>query len=625
MRIDSFEIFNYKGLHSAKIEGLSTQALVVLSGKNGTGKTLVLEALLLNWTGSTSLVDFVGPWSDELFIDMTITFSDDDLNAIRGWYERLHQALPALQTSYHLRHSANKLKNEWKLDREDDLLKTVRSKQFTTAHRFSIIDMLPAHRSINASSNNHVDLGMFDIERVDQERQNQADSVRYRGGLQLPDVSSYLLTLHYQQFLAREQGIVVDDEYGRITEVFERTTGKKISRPQYDRLKGGRISVLTPSGQRHELEHLSSGELEMIGLAYFIRRLSADGGILFIDEPEQHLHPTLQAGLFESMRDIASRAQVFVVSHSVKLIALAPTEGLVQVSASTEPASNQLSQIQMKLQRAELISDLGIVPADILQNDLLLVVEGETDSKLLRGVFPIELGRAHVVVAGSSKQVLQAHRTLSNMPPSIPWLCLIDRDLRSMEESVELQIEYQNLHVWPVRSIESLFLNAKLLVATKRHISVEVTVNRANVESMMVELAADLQNDVLEEIVRFELRDQFPMPAPPSTGSRFDKLRQELHAAAATTSVRADSVEAVVDAERRKLEQRWASDWRELVDSKVMLAKLAKSIGLGRNDGELLDMLAAQARDNADVRPPELELFKSRLLSLFGTPPKGLE
>ncbi|GGU61332.1 hypothetical protein GCM10010178_62020 [Lentzea flava] len=64
----------------------------------------------------------------------------------------------------------------------------------------------------------------------------------------------------------------------------------------------------------------------MLNLIYFIRRLSARGGVLLIDEPEQHLHPSLQVALFDTMTEMAERAQVIAVSHSRNLIVSMPLD-----------------------------------------------------------------------------------------------------------------------------------------------------------------------------------------------------------------------------------------------------------------------------------------------------------
>src|SRR5690348_15796777 len=85
MRVSGFELVNYKGVALAKIENVHGEPVVLISGRNGTGKSLVLEALVSIWTGRYSLEERVGPWGDTAHFELSITLTDNEFAAVQEW------------------------------------------------------------------------------------------------------------------------------------------------------------------------------------------------------------------------------------------------------------------------------------------------------------------------------------------------------------------------------------------------------------------------------------------------------------------------------------------------------------------------------------------------------------
>lgn len=536
MRLAAVEVRNYKGIARAKIDGLESEPIVIVSGRNGTGKSLLLEAIVGVWSGRYSMQSRVGPWGDELAIDLHVAFSAAEMEIIADWHQRIMGSACERKPTYNLRHIASAVR-KGRSDHVDNVIHVVRNSAFQRENPFSIIDFLPATRLVPSAPTTKVDLAMLNLDRVEEERVNMLDKfINNKAPANLPNVSSYLVTLDYQALLAERQGLQVPNEYQRLAHAFNEATTKTLLEPQYDPARGSNIDVELLSGHRHGLGDLSSGEQEMLALLYFVRRLSAAGGILCLDEPEQHLHPTLQAALFEGMRDVAERAQVVVVSHSVNLIAAAPISGLVQVSAPSDAETNQVSRLRDEPSRSQLVAELGITPAHLLQSDLLLVVEGDTDAQWLRAMFPVELGRAHLLIAGSATQVVSAHDTLEKAPPGIPWLCLRDRDLATAAEVDQLKQGRDHLYIWDRRAMESNFLNAELLSAVLTSLGRTVSVEEA---TSMLDAAVDpLKDEVLAELVKKELSRRHPAPTVGVEGNRLTKMEEHLRKYASINSAR---------------------------------------------------------------------------------------
>jgi len=283
---------------------------------------------------------------------------------------------------------------------------------------------------------------------------------------------------------------------------------------------------------------------------------------------------------------------------------------------------NQARRLSEDPDRLELIGMLGITPADLLQSDLILVVEGDTDAQWLRTLFPVELGRAHIMVAGSAAQVMDAHATLAATPVSVPWLCLRDRDLLTDDEVFALKEKFPNLHVWPRRAIESLVLDAELIAATVNSV-MATPVATDQVGAWLEEIAEPLRLDVLSALVDARLQYDFPAPGK-QKGDRFERMEAQLRRYAEVNEARADAVQSTKADQEAGLASRWGSEWPVLVDPKPVLAKLAERTSVFKSPAALISALFARARDDVSLRPAALEEFRTRISrALDSRPPVG--
>jgi len=93
-------------------------------------------------------------------------------------------------------------------------------------------------------------------------------------------------------------------------------------------IREGRVRVTTPwndaSGKPSEvlLDQLPSGERQCVMLFGEIARRKRQHGVLFIDEPEISMHPTLQRQSLAQLRRLARKLdmQVFLATHSAEIV-----------------------------------------------------------------------------------------------------------------------------------------------------------------------------------------------------------------------------------------------------------------------------------------------------------------
>ncbi|WP_329035928.1 AAA family ATPase [Streptomyces sp. NBC_00178] len=620
MRISQCEIINYRGLRHASFTDIGDEPLIVVSGQNGTGKSLVLNALKTFWSNTFHGYSDIGPWGDYCSIQVSVTLTEEEWETCRSWAPRVGlPALPPKQTAPFQERMYFSKGQGLREDSMTTIMHLLRNSVFRESNSFATLDFLPAVRYFPLVSSPGVDLSLLSSDSVASERRELYNRPGPNDLASFPNVVSYLAALDYEYLLNQRQGVTSEDDYGVIQRAFHAATGKSLTRPEINPSSlNSRIEVRLPDGHSHGLEALSSGEQEMLGIMYYMRRLSASGGVLLIDEPEQHLHPTLQAALFSVVQNLADRAQVWAVTHSPKLLATAPASAAYQLRSPSESVENQVQRLQDEPSRRALISDLGITVAALLQSDFLLVVEGETDSKWLLDLLPVELGRAHVLVAGSGKDVLAAHRTLENSPLGIPWLCLIDRDLMDEAEVQAKMSRFSHLHIWPFREIESLFLNAKLIFATLVNSGYEVT--EREVEVALGGSADDLQEDVIYQKTLKELNQLHPAPSPKREGGKYVQYEQYLRDYADSAVAKANDLNQVRSKVEAEVGRGWSKEWPVLVDPKAAISKIHGKFRCFANSAAFKDALTARIRLDESVRPVALEEFRRRITALLEAP-----
>lgn len=82
-----------------------------------------------------------------------------------------------------------------------------------------------------------------------------------------------------------------------------------------------RLRVKTGSGNEHSLDDLSAGEQQILIQLYLVSRSLMPGGLVMIDEPDLHLHPSLLS-LYLSRLELlvqSRKGQMMLTSHNPEL------------------------------------------------------------------------------------------------------------------------------------------------------------------------------------------------------------------------------------------------------------------------------------------------------------------
>ncbi|MFF1955979.1 ATP-dependent endonuclease [Streptomyces sp. NPDC058220] len=611
MKIASLLVRNFKGVREFSVEEVSKNPLVILAGKNGSGKSTLFHAVSLAWTGpesSTNYSELVGPWGGHAEIMITFTLTEYERRQISTFQSEAPEDALNCPQVITMHFSFNK-KNEHRWPTEDHWPDVLRNATFQKENSFASLDIIPAERSVARDSSVRIDPSLLEHDAIDRIRAEAISSLMDDWSrFTLSDVPQYLTSLDYLDLIAerkgesRNEGRSSDFEF--ITENFYRATGKRINRP--DLLRDGTVSlsIETPSGNRHTVGKLSSGELECLGLMYMARRIAAKGGVLLLDEPELHLHPALQTTITSAIQEGMQNAQMWLCTHSPSLINSASLDSLINVKPAAAQEENQAEKISEQSTRLEIMAELGMHPSATLQYDRMVIVEGETDRKYLQTLFPLETARSLVYVAGNKSAVLSMSKTLEKNEQLFPWVAICDRDLVDSTAATG-----GRLWVWSRRMIENCFLEGSVLSAAMGLVGPPLS--PTEVEEKLREIADSEKEDIsrllIEETVKERVGAAISLKVDKhDIGSYFE--REKLRAVESLTIL--DDVTREVNG---KLDSVWDESWKELANGKRVLANFLKFTPF-RGFQNLMDAICTAIALRPEVEPADIRKLREVLI-----------
>jgi len=197
--------------------------------------------------------------------------------------------------------------------------------------------------------------------------------------------------------------------------VFEMLLGpKRLADPQ------ARLQKLQyiQDGQTFDFDSLSSGEREVVNIAFDFQLRQPRDCIVFFDEPELHLHPELSYKLLGTLRSIGERNQFILSTHSPDVISASLDQSVVFVAPSKEDAAgtfeNQAIPVVESDETNQALRLLGQSIVIVALGKRIVLVEG-SESSLDKQTYGSILGDRHpglVLVPSGGKHVVESFDTV---------------------------------------------------------------------------------------------------------------------------------------------------------------------------------------------------------------------
>lgn len=622
MRVKRIETKNFGGLGSLILDELHQHHELFIGGRNGLGKSQLLLCIALASRSDISMQEvarFIGPshTTASITVDFLLDPSESELLATLAKQIQPDLAFRGsiLRSELQLERQAY-IHPQWSDENGDYSITSIMQDPVRRASAlFANVTYLPADRFVDRRSDLALSLTSLSRSRnfeLAQQTINQqvSDSNTFHNF----DVFSSLAALHYAGKLSegdhpKDRSSHLDDFFS-IARAFNRATGKQIKEPSLK--PDGRISldVLAPGGHEHGINMLSSGELVALQLLQFVKMHLHRGSILLVDEPEQHLHPSLQVEIANAVRDSAGDGQLWMVTHSPNILNTAPGKDVILLSRDHSTGATEANFADSQAKKLELLSDLGVAPGLWVPGDFIVIVEGQTDETYLRRLLPDRFASAFFVVGGNSSSV----RSLTNRmhhSGALPYMAILDRDGMPDYDRDQWNAGPTRF-MWSGYAIESLFLNPQWISATLSDIDPSWTEARA-----CEELEASFSYQCTE-VERRWLRKEVVRRVPSRDNHRASLRDYWVEA----QKVAAERV-SLVDSEETELKTLfatlWDSDKRTLVDPKKALGGFKQ--GVYKTTDHLISAMLKKLSTDDALTPDDLILLDTKIAALISGNP----
>jgi predicted ATPase len=433
-----------------------------------------------------------------------------------------------------------------------------------------------------------------------------------------------------------------EDRYEWIRDFVERALPGvgRLATPMRER--GTSVEFRT-GGDPIPLASMGSG-VEQLLFAAVVLSEPGERGLVALEEPESHLHPSAQRFLIDRLHE--AEAQVFVTTHAPVFVDQAQRKRIYRIAlvdnrSSVEPAGEAASL-------ARALADIGVRNSDVLLADAVLFVEDENDYQALAawastlgrpldayGLAVIPTGGAeHAARHGPMRSEVLAR--ISHEAGSIPHLFVVDRDERTDEEVAELtaRIGEERLHIWARRELENYLLVPRAILAGLRAKHCGQAANLASiaeVEEGELERRIASEADALNGLVLLKrirgrlggLAGGFLTREDAETlrGSAWDpelpRRVRETIVARLERDVGTLEVDRIVVEEQERLRDEWADPGRRLALApgeeilKRVCGSVGPSLGFSKRD---VALIASQMRP--DEIPEEIQVLVHRIAGL---------
>jgi len=311
------------------------------------------------------------------------------------------------------------------------------------------------------------------------------------------------------------------DPFVRYQEVFTRLLpGKKLE--SIDPRQPKEFQFRQKDSQPLPFSALSSGEQEVVKIAFNLLWKRIRHCVILLDEPELHLHPTLAFRLIESLKEVGNYTnQFFFFTHSADLISTYYSTGNVYFIDDQAKAGNQAQRLSeldpghTRIARA-MADRLGLFAV----GKKLILVEGQhasidrlTYHQVAQGTF----SDAHVLPAGSVENVLALGQVADELQQSIfgvEFFMIRDRDGLSKTQVQALE-KNPRIRCLARRHVENYFLSSEVISETAERLCLDPRwKNPDEVKVVLQQIAENNLNQALMLAVKQYTSVNGTMPGP---------------------------------------------------------------------------------------------------------------
>lgn len=371
------------------------------------------------------------------------------------------------------------------------------------------------------------------------------------------------------------------------------------------------------AGMKLPIESLSSGEREVVNIAFdFILRGPNDCVVIF-DEPELHLHPELSYKLLQTLSSIGRRNQFIFATQSPEIISASLENTVVFVRPPQGDADNQALVINRDDETDHALQALGQSIGVISLGKKLVLIEGDgasldkqTYGAILKNRFP-----EFILVPSGGKDAIRSfadvqENILNKTIWGVDFYLLCDRDAVNMLGGKAHQevAGPDRIAVLARYHLENYFLDERVLAAVFTEIEHEGSWlrNAEAIKQKLLEIARGVVPYAVALNVTAAMRERVGnvsvMPKGAGSCKTPDELCQlmeaklEMELSRVEAGLEKELLKKLVTAEYARLNEALNNDtpvWRADLPGRIIFNKFASEAAL--QSGRLKQMYLAHA------------------------------
>jgi predicted ATPase len=587
LRIDSLEITNFKTIRHLKLDDIPD--LILIAGPNGSGKTALFEAIRIfkesfggysiqspgaHWI--QALLTQVGPvitaGESEAAISATIKVSEieRELLTLPSDHSGALQGRVIIRQSTPSREAATIDQSQT----DNQYLQVLFGSGYRSESGIGVIDHIGPDRRIGESLVSGIN---FSIERVesDYRRLVVASHEKFLETYQDIALMDYLDKSSHQTDVSQPKNYIEG-----VRSIFSHFLPTLEFMGVFPSAASGIKIQVRSRGTEHEIYGLSSGQREILMTYVHLEKLRPTGSIILFDEPELHLHPTLQRRVVPHLQSLLERGnnQIWVTTHSEEIVASSPFASLF---AMTGEDGEAIQAIADQSNRVELLRQLGASVGVQLVSPRILFLEGQSDKDLLPlfidelpvGVSLVETGGKRNLIASSEVTA----RLLEEIIREGRCYWVKDRDIEDdpgvLEQAEQRYSEY--FFTWDRYHIENYLLDEDAIfrvLASEPGIPKPASVDavRLDLKSIADAHRVDVLAKRLEAKLNPVLRTRLVLN--PSEGVKESLLKAGRGRLERTVNALDQSeLERILATEEAELDRCWNTDWKSLCVGRTVL------------------------------------------------------
>ena len=255
--------------------------------------------------------------------------------------------------------------------------------------------------------------------------------------------------------------------------------------------------ICEDGGVKFDMKTLSSGEREVVNIAFDVILRNPSDCIIFFDEPELHLHPELSHRLITTLRSIGERNQFFFCTHSPEIISSSLDDTVIFLTPKNGD-ENQALQVRPDDENRDALGRLGHSVGIISLGKKIVLIEGEDssmDKKVYGGIIQDQFPSLVLLPSAGKGNIMSfdaiADRILNRSMWGVNFFMLVDRDtvIPGLNPNSQIAVGGR-LRYLSKYHLENYFLDEHVLAATLRAMGNEEFDGPEEVNALLKEIAA---------------------------------------------------------------------------------------------------------------------------------------